>query len=229
MRRTGRIKRNSKLFEKLRNKRLHRKTKRVQRGGNPGGNLLDNADGPDLTPVGNLDFNVRFQPTVKANEQGPKLTTYQTAHEPYPVWTPPTPPAKYTIMCWDPDVPEGKSFLHWLVVNCPGSDPSDGKVIASWHPPSPPPGSGPHRYIIGLLKQTNDLSIPEITNRLNFNPKNFASENGLVAIAYRGFRVETPALFVPEGTPQAAPPQAAPLPPPQPALPPLPPEPQTPA
>ena len=228
MRRTGRIKRHSKFFEKLRLRRLQRKTKRVQRGGNPAAGLLQNADGPDLTPIGNIDFNVRFQPTIKANEQGPKLTTYQTAHEPYPVWTAPTPPTLYAIMCWDPDVPQGKSFLHWLVVNCSGSDNSDGKIIASWQPPSPPPGSGEHRYILALLKQDKPLDIPQVTDRTNFHPKNFAAQHGLSAIAYKGFRVETPPIFIPEGGAAPAPPTTLPPLPPH-TLQPVAAEPQAPA
>jgi phosphatidylethanolamine-binding protein (PEBP) family uncharacterized protein len=215
MRRTGRFKRHSKFFEGLRQKRA-RRTRRVQRGGNTSG-LLQNADAPDVVPIGNFDFHVRFQPTVKATEQGPKFTTYQTAHEPYPVWTAPTPPTRYAIICWDPDVPQAKSFLHWLVVNCGGTDPGDGKVIASWHPPSPPPGSGEHRYIVGLFKQNAEIMIPEITDRTNFNAKTFAERNGLVAIAYRGFRVDTPPIFVPTPALPAPPAPAPPPPPPPPA------------
>ena len=216
MRHTGRKKHNTGFFELLR-QRKRRHTRRVQGGGGQDVGLLDHADAPAVVPQGNIDFNVRFQPTVKANEWGPKFTTYQVAHEPYPVWTPPTPPTKYTIVCWDPDVTEGKSFLHWLVVNCSGGDNADGKVIASWYPPSPPPGAGQHRYVIGLMAQKGDLQIPEITDRLNFNAANFATTNSLSPIAYRGFRVETPPIFVPEPSGPKPPPQPVPPPQPQPA------------
>ena len=205
----GRNKRHSSFLARLREKRRGR-TRRVQRGGSQGG-LLDHADAPAVTH-GNVDFHVRFQPTVKADEFGPKFTTYQTAHEPYPVWTAPTPPMKYLIVCWDPDVKEGKSFLHWLVINC-SSEISDGKVIASWYPPSPPPGTGEHRYIIGLMAQKGDLDLAEITDRTNFNPMTFAQTNSLSPIAYRGFRVETPPIFVPEGVQANQPAAAQPLPP----------------
>jgi len=192
---------------------------------------LDHADAPAITNPEPIDFNVRFQPTVKANEQGPKFSTYQTAHEPYPVWTAPKPPTTYTIVCWDPDVKEGKSFLHWLVVNCSGSDNADGKVIASWYPPSPPPGTGEHRYVIGLMKQEKPIDIPEITDRMSFNPMEFAQKHALSPMAYRGFRVETPPIFVPDppapqikpveqSQPQAPQPQQAGQ---QPVTPPLPP------
>lgn len=210
----GRNKRHSRFFERLRQRRKSRHTRRVQRGGNQEPGLLDHADAPAVVHQGSIDFNVRFQPTVKANEQGPSFSTYQTAHEPYPVWTAPTPPTKYLIVCWDPDVKEGKSFLHWLVINCSGSDNSDGTVIASWYPPSPPPGTGKHRYVIGLMKQERDLQMEEITDRTHFNPTEFAQKNTLSPIAYRGFRVETPPIFVPD--PPAPELQKPPPPPPTP-------------
>jgi phosphatidylethanolamine-binding protein (PEBP) family uncharacterized protein len=168
-------------------KRLRRKTFR-QRGGYRG--LLDNADAPPIGQATPIDFNVRFQPTIKAREDGPTFTTYQTAHEPYPVWTAPTPPTMYTILCWDPDVPK-KSFLHWMIVNCATADNSDGKVVASWTPPSPPPGTGEHRYIIGLFKQNGPVNVEEIVDRTGFNPTTFSTQHNLSALAYKGFRVKS--------------------------------------
>jgi len=213
----GGNKRHSRFFEKLRQRRRSRETRRVQRGGNNEPGLLDHADAPAITVKDPIEFNVRFQPTLKANEHGPNFSTYQTAHEPYPVWTAPTPPTKYLIVCWDPDVKEGKSFLHWLVINCSGSDNSDGKVIASWYPPAPPPGTGKHRYVIGLMKQENDLQMEEITDRQNFNATEFAQKHTLSPIAYRGFRVETPPIFVPDPpAPQVKPIEAPPQETPQP-------------
>jgi len=177
----------------------------LQSGGNPVKPLLDGSDAPAISAAPNIDFNVRFQPTVKAREDGPTLTTYQTAHEPYPVWTAPAPPITYAIICWDPDAPN-KSFLHWLIVNCPGTDNSEGKVIASWSPPSPPPGTGEHRYIIGLFEQAKPIDMQEITDRTKFNPTTFATTNQLKPLAYRGFRVKAA-----DGPPAGAAP--APLPP----------------
>lgn len=176
-------------------KRLRRKTFR-QSGGNRA--LLDGADAPPINHGTPIDFNVRFQPTIKAREDGPTYTTYQTAHEPYPVWTAPTPPTMYAIICWDPDAPN-KSFLHWMIINCKGADNSDGIVVAPWSPPSPPPGTGEHRYIIGLFMQNGPIDIPEITERGAFNPTIFASQNGLLPVAYKGFRVKStdPMITVP--------------------------------
>lgn len=190
-----------------RQKRLRPKRKTFrQRGGNRG--LLDNADAPQIAQGSQVDFNVRFQPTVKANEQGPTFTTFQTAHEPYPVWTAPTPPTMYTIICWDPDAPK-KSFLHWLIINCAAADNAEGKVINSWAPPSPPPGTGEHRYIIGLFKQNAPINVPEITDRTGFNPTTFATQYGVTPLAYKGFRVKAA-----DGPPPAPPPPSSVMPPP---------------
>jgi phosphatidylethanolamine-binding protein (PEBP) family uncharacterized protein len=209
-------------------RRLRHKQRRVKRskgktfrqgGGGPKPLLEESTNAPAITVQGpKVDFNVRFQPSVKAREDGPTFTTYQTAHEPYPVWTAPTPPTMYTIFCWDPDATT-KSFLHWLIVNCTQADNSGGKILAPWSPPSPPPGSGEHRYVLGLFAQTKPIDIPAITDRTNFNPPNFATQNGLTPLAYTGFRVvaaDTP-------PPPQANPQNAPPPPPNsvPAIPPL--------
>ena len=170
--------------------------------------LLDGSDAPPITDQARIDFNVRFQPTVKAREDGPTFTTYQTAHEPYPVWSTPTPPTQYAIICWDPDA-QKKSFLHWLVINCTTADNSDGKVICSWHPPSPPPGTGEHRYIIGLFKQGGPIQVPDISDRAGFNPTSFATQHNIQAVAYRGFRVVATAAPPPNSNPNgAAPPNS---------------------
>lgn len=178
-------------------KRLRRKTFR-QRGGNRG--LLDGTDAPPMVGATPIDFNVRFQPTIKAREDGPTFTTYETAHEPYPVWSAPAPPTMYTIICWDPDVPK-KSFLHWMITNCAGADNSDGKVIAPWAPPSPPPGTGEHRYVIALLKQNGPIDVGEISDRTGFNATAFAQQHSLTMLAYKGFRVKAA-----DGPPQPPPP-----------------------
>ena len=67
------------------------------------------------------------------------------------------------------------------------------------------------------MAQKADLEIPEITDRLNFNAVNFAMTHSLSPIAYRGFRVETPPIFVPEPSGPKPPPAAPPPPQPQPA------------
>ena len=169
-----------------RHKQKRRTKRRVQRGGSR--NLLDGSDAPILANAAPIDFNARFQPTVVTNVNGPALTPYQTAHEPFAVWTPPTPPNMYTIICWDPDA-QPKSFLHWLVTNCAGENASEGTVVTPWMKPDPPPGSGEHRYVIGLFAQKDRLTVSEMKERGGFNPTTFATTNNLTPLAYKGFRV----------------------------------------
>jgi hypothetical protein len=194
------MRRSSRRVRQRKQKRAKRRT--FRQGGGGSKPLLEGADAPVISNPIPVDFNARFQPSVKVREDGPTFTIYQTAHEPYPVWSAPTPPTMYAVICWDPDATT-KSFLHWLIVNCTKTDNTDGKVLASWSPPSPPPGTGEHRYVLGLFKQSGPITIPEIIDRTNFNATNFASKNGLTALAYRGFRVISASAPPP---PQANPP-----------------------
>jgi len=160
----------------------------VQRGGEMG--LLDNADGAPITNHIQMTFTVRYQPTVKAAIFGPVFTAEQTRPEPQVIWTAPVAPIQYTLICWDPDA-TAKSWLHWLVINCSGTDPSTGTELAKWNPPMPPPSSGQHRYIFGLFQQAAALNIPKIGELGNFHVANFATQNGLTPLAYTGFRINT--------------------------------------
>ena len=62
---------------------------------------------------------------------------------------------KYSIIMLDPDAPDGKgtssTWTHWFVTIS-----SDGTIINEpypYQPPSPPPGSGKHRYIFNLYDE----------------------------------------------------------------------------
>lgn len=60
---------------------------------------------------------------------------------------------KYSIIMLDPDAPDGK-WTHWFV-----NISSDGTIINEpypYQPPSPPHGSGKHRYIFNLY---DDLAM----------------------------------------------------------------------
>lgn len=170
-------------------------------GGDPKADFLENSDAPLVTPGTLVDFIVKFQPSLPADANGPMRTVYETAHSPQ--CTLPNDSHMYTIICWDPDIQVGKSFLHWLVVNCTG-DQDSGKALSSWMAPSPPPGSGVHRYIIGLFKQNAQSNGEPIIDRVNFNATTYATQNNLTPMSYKGFRIQAP-----EGPkPVTPPPQA---------------------
>jgi phosphatidylethanolamine-binding protein (PEBP) family uncharacterized protein len=91
----------------------------------------------------------------------------------------------YTLIAWDPDAPQA-SWLHWLVVNIPGGSAyvsgPQGSTLVPWAPPTPPPGTGTHRYIFGLFLQPGPLDSAALAGALTrpfFNPARFAEQHGL--------------------------------------------------
>jgi phosphatidylethanolamine-binding protein (PEBP) family uncharacterized protein len=163
----------------------------MQRGGNaPVVGLLDNADGVPIVNQQPIELQAKFGPasSKSVSEFGHTLTTEEAQPEPHAYWTKPPQGIKYTIVCWDPDAKE-KSWLHWLVMNCEGVDPTTGKIVVDWVPPTPPKGSGLHRYIFGLFQQTADVAPPEMTSSGGFNMAAFAEKNKLSPLVYKGIRI----------------------------------------
>jgi len=70
----------------------------------------------------------------------------------------------YTLAMVDPDAPSRENpkvreWRHWVVVNIPGKDVSQGDVLSSYAPPTPPKGTGLHRYVFVLYEQQDTLNI----------------------------------------------------------------------
>lgn len=94
----------------------------------------------------------------------------------------------YAILMVDPDAPSRKDpkfryWLHWIVLN-------NDEPYVDFHPPTPPIGSGEHRYYFLIYKQERclDLNVLEkITNRSNFNPVHFANKYHLMRVGIRHF------------------------------------------
>ena len=95
----------------------------------------------------------------------------------------------YTIVIWDPDAPKSPSFLHWLVVNIPGGDVAKGNTIQAYYPPSPPAGSGEHRYYVGLYQQKGKISVGKMA-QTGFNIDSFVSRFALVKKGVKMVKVE---------------------------------------
>jgi len=69
----------------------------------------------------------------------------------------------YTLMLVDPDAPSPKAptmrcWLHWLVINVVENDVNKGEEIVPYNPPTPPQGSGKHRYVFLLYKQAKRIA-----------------------------------------------------------------------
>jgi phosphatidylethanolamine-binding protein (PEBP) family uncharacterized protein len=182
---------NTKRFKK------RSKTRRLkrQRGGSI--DILVNTGAPHVSIPPPTDLTVKFLPNSKysASDFGNVLKQHESASEPKTGWTAPPAGTFYTLLCWDPDASQaagqGGSFLHWLVINCTGTDVSSGKEITDWVPPTPPKGSGQHRYIFGLFQQSGQLSMEPSDNRKDFNIAGFIQQHSLTAIKYKAIRVDS--------------------------------------
>jgi phosphatidylethanolamine-binding protein (PEBP) family uncharacterized protein len=92
----------------------------------------------------------------------------------------------YTLVHVDPDAPSKENprfreWRHWLVINIPGNDISKGEVLSKYMGASPPKGTGLHRYVFLLFKQTEKLNIPKMNDneRASFRIKQWAAQYNL--------------------------------------------------
>ncbi|XP_064465707.1 protein D2-like [Ornithodoros turicata] len=94
----------------------------------------------------------------------------------------------YTLCMTDPDAPSRttpkyREWHHWLVVNIPGTNITDGETLSEYVGAGPPKGTGLHRYVLAVYKQPNKLNCDErrLTNRSgdhrgNFKIRDFAKK-----------------------------------------------------
>ncbi|KAH7719639.1 phosphatidylethanolamine-binding protein [Aphelenchoides avenae] len=92
----------------------------------------------------------------------------------------------YTFMMVDPDAPSptdptARCWVHWLIYNVPMSVVNEGAVIQAYNPPTPPPGSGYHRYVLMAFEQSAGWirQKPSYSGISGFNVTDFAKQNGL--------------------------------------------------
>ena len=91
----------------------------------------------------------------------------------------------------DPDAPSctnpsKKYYLHWLKIN-------NNDNVMPFVPPTPPKGSGEHRYYIILYEQSHHLD-PKLFNNISrekFPATEFAKQNGLETVAAVMFVTES--------------------------------------
>eukprot|EP00795_Rhopilema_esculentum_P007745 gene7745-13578_t len=106
-----------------------------------------------------------------------------------------------TLVMVDPDAPSSKnpscrSWLHWIVTstNTKTKDILTGRELVKYQPPSPPSGSGKHRYYF-LLYEQNDKTvvIKDPEDRCKFDVDAFAADNDLDGpVAISMVRTERP-------------------------------------
>lgn len=91
----------------------------------------------------------------------------------------------YTIFVVDKDAPSKENpinryWLHYMSINN-YKNFNSGKIIIDYKPPTPPKGSGEHRYFVCLYASDYKIS-PKFTDRPKFNMKHFIEEFGLALI-----------------------------------------------
>ncbi|KAI9024976.1 phosphatidylethanolamine-binding protein [Phycomyces nitens] len=152
----------------------------------------------DFVPSTLLEINY---PNGKDVALGNTLSVQDAAETPRVNFIPPEEDAQYTLVMADPDAPSAVDpslgpWRHWVVTNIKGSDPSNLKASSEHTPymgPAPPQGTGNHRYVFLLYKQsrTNQefaAMSPEKTSvRRNFDVNGFAAENDLELISVNYF------------------------------------------
>jgi len=70
----------------------------------------------------------------------------------------------YTFIIVDPDAPAG-FMIHECIYNIPGDKIQKGKILYPYHPPSPPKGSGEHRYFCILYEQAVMITNLPVVNK----------------------------------------------------------------
>lgn len=104
-------------------------------------------------------------PSGDSVEQGNVLTPTLVKDQPTITWKA-DPSALYTLCMTDPDAPSRadpkfREWHHWLVGNIPGCDVSKGDVLSAYIGSGPPQGTGLHRYVFLVYKQSGKLTFDE--------------------------------------------------------------------
>ena len=144
---------------------------------------------PDILDKAPLESARVLYPNGLEMNHGNELTPTQVSQQPDVTWNA-EPNSIYTILFTDPDASSRKDpcfreILHWLVVNVHGKDLSSGTTIMPYIGSGPPQGSGLHRYVLMIFKQTGQLPTEQLQNeypptaRKCFNTRNFISKYGL--------------------------------------------------
>ncbi|WP_179830824.1 YbhB/YbcL family Raf kinase inhibitor-like protein [Nocardia amikacinitolerans] len=126
---------------------------------------------------------------------GGKLSVAQTANAPELEWPlADDESASYTVLMFDVDAPSrsashGLCWLHWAVGDVPGLDIARGSEIVPYAGPTPPAGSGPHRYVLVVYRQAEEMGVRQL-GRPKFDPLRFAHSQALEPVAANFFVAE---------------------------------------
>ena len=110
----------------------------------------------DTFPNGSIEIQYKNgQKVLMGNE----LTPSEVKNVPKNIYWLVEPNALYTLIMVDPDAPSRqypdlREIIHWLVINIPGNNIEKGQTQVSYVGSGPPEGSGLHRYVFLVFKQT---------------------------------------------------------------------------
>lgn len=94
-----------------------------------------------------------------------------------------------TLIMYDPDA-MNPSWVHYLIINIPDGKINEGTVVLDYMGPTPPVGSGVHRYIFEQLQQDTLINIGSL-ERGNFNIDLFHKKYNLVLRNIKKFLVQS--------------------------------------
>lgn len=156
-----------KIQKQRRNKRRTRRIHRTRRGGHVS-NLIVRYGQIQLAGQELAKKETQAQPTVDFSSVPGKL---------------------YTLIMWDPDVPQQiqPGFVHWIVTNIQSPKNIGSNVLLSYKGPSPP--SGTHRYYFGLFEQTSGPLSTVLPPNTKFSIAQFTKDNKLKEVARTHMRV----------------------------------------
>ncbi len=127
----------------------------------------------------NLNLIVRYGST---HVSGQELSKQETQVQPAVQFTP-IPGKLYTLIMWDPDVPQQiqPGFVHWIVTNIQSPKNIPSNILLEYKGPSPP--SGTHRYFFGLFEQLSGQISPAVPPNTRFSIEQFTKDNNLKEVA----------------------------------------------
>jgi len=159
--------------------------------------LVDGGIVGDVLPE---DFELKIEVGVKF-PAGKKVTVGKelplAAVLSLPTVTFPTDPSTfYTIIMVDPDAPSRDNpingeYRHFVCANTPGTEILKSEVLQEWAPPSPPSGSGLHRYVFLVYEQPERVEVEVFEgSRAKWAAHEWATALGMTAIGANYFTAQ---------------------------------------
>ena len=102
----------------------------------------------------------------------------------------------HTLIMYDPDAPNANhNFVHWIIINIQSNTKFD--TLLAYTGPNPPVGTGVHRYIFNLYRQSNviskdinidkrDISISDLLKQLKLTKVNVINSVSFTGSSTKG-------------------------------------------